>query len=69
MILLEFMLQFILEILFYGLISFPGAVIRWLFSSKKRSIRQMYRDDLFSNAAVGILFLIVCICGLLIIIL
>jgi len=38
------------------LFSFPGAVIRWLLTGRKRSIKDYWNDDIFLNAFVGIAF-------------
>ena len=38
------------------LFSFRGAVIRWLLTGRKRSIKEYWNDDIFLNAFVGIAF-------------
>jgi len=38
------------------LFSFPGAVIRWLLSGRKRSLKAYWNDNIFLNALVGIAF-------------
>jgi len=38
------------------LFSFPGAVIRWILTGRKRSIKELWNDDIFLNAFVGIAF-------------
>jgi hypothetical protein len=60
---IEFLVQVIVEAIFHGVLGFPGAVIRWMFSSRKKSIMQIYKDDIFINATVGGIFLGLVICA------
>lgn len=52
----DILATFFAEIIINFLFSFPGAVIRWIFSNHKKSIKEIWKDDMFTNATIGIVF-------------
>jgi hypothetical protein len=56
------MIDVLLEILVVYILQYPGATIRWLFSNKKRSIKNLVQDDPYINATVTLL----CMVGLIV---
>ena len=55
---MESILRILFEVIFYYILSYLGAVIRWLFLRKKRSIKEILADDIFINSAIGLMFLV-----------
>ena len=50
-----FLAEVINFILYWGL-SFPGAIIRWIVTGKKKSLQEIRKDSVFNNGLIGILF-------------
>ncbi len=54
---MEFIIEFFREVVFVYLFSFPGAVIRWVLTGKKRLLKEVLKDDGYLNATIAFLFI------------
>lgn len=59
----DFIAIVFVEWLFYVLIPFPGAVIRWLLSGAKRPFREVLKDPRSKNMTTGFLLFFAGILG------
>lgn len=57
---LDFLVIVVVEILFYYLIQYPGAGIRWLLAGGKRSFKTILKEDqTYKNGFAGYSFFVV----------
>ena len=63
---IEALFSLIFEVLFYWILSYPGAFVRWIFT-KNKSFKEIYDDNPYWNGGIGILVFIVVICAILVI--
>jgi hypothetical protein len=61
---MEFVLKALFDIVVGYLLAYPGALIIWLFSNKKRSFKEIYKEDVFWNSLVGGLLISLIIVGI-----
>ena len=45
----------LLEVLVYWLFQYPGALIKWVFLRKKRTLKDILKNDGYSNGSIGFL--------------
>lgn len=53
---LEFLFTVFVEILFWGVIAFPGALILWLSNKKGRTLMEVINRRLYSSIFIGVFF-------------
>jgi hypothetical protein len=54
MIVFEFIIKAFTELVINIILAFPGALVRWIFSNKTRTVKEIYTDgDIFVNAGIG----------------
>lgn len=50
-----FFFEILSEIIIYGVLQFPGAAIRWLFLRKKKTFKELLKDNFELNILVSVL--------------
>lgn len=50
---MDFIVTFIVEVLFTFILGYPGAFVRWLFLGRKKKIKEVLEENMFINAAIG----------------
>jgi hypothetical protein len=61
---MDIIVTILVDVVIYYLLSYPGAVIRWIFLRKKKSLKEILAEDIFVNSAIGLLFLVPLIGGI-----
>ncbi len=55
---IEFIIEVFVKVVFSYVLAYPGAIFKWVFSDKKKSINQIFKqDNLLINASVGAIFI------------
>ena len=50
-------MEMVIEFILVYLLRYPGAVTRWIFSDRKRGIKELLKDDWYYNAGItGLVF-------------
>jgi hypothetical protein len=49
------MFDIILEVFLVYIFQYPGAAIRWFFSSRKKTIKEILKDEPYVNATITLL--------------
>ncbi|MNK07628.1 hypothetical protein D3C87_255430 [compost metagenome] len=55
MFFLEILSEIFKEVIIYGVLQFPGAAIRWLFLRKKKTFKELLKDNFELNTLVSVL--------------
>jgi hypothetical protein len=51
-------MEIIFEFIVYFVLGFPGALIRWLISGRKKTFKEVLTDEVFYNVTIGLLILL-----------
>jgi len=52
---MEFLIEFLKEVIFVFIFRYPGAFVRWIFVRRRRNFRSVLQDDGYVNATVTVL--------------
>ncbi|MGD9492617.1 MAG: hypothetical protein AB7V36_04625 [Bacteroidales bacterium] len=56
---MEEVFQIIFEFVVAIVLQYPGAFIRWIFARKKKKFDDLLKDDLWINAGVTVVFVLI----------
>ncbi len=48
-------MDIVIEFILHFVLAFPGALMRWLFSDKSKSIKEVWKDNIYGNSIIGII--------------
>ena len=48
----------IFETIIYFVLTFPSAFVRWIFTGRKKSFKEVLADEVYWNATIGLLIIL-----------
>lgn len=54
---MDFIVEFIKEVIFVFVFQYPGALVRWIFIKRKKSFKQLIIDDPYLNSFFTVLLI------------
>lgn len=54
---MDFIVDIFLEFIIYGILQYPGAAIRWLFIRKRKTFKELLKDNFEINAFLAIIMI------------